>query len=238
MKKLTDFNSIELSRIMNKLGEEKRIFNKEAQFQFELAWRIREQFECEVKLEELSCVEEKSNDKIKKKKCYTDIILEKEDFRIAIELKYKTARYKDEENNILLTDHGAVDLGCYDFLWDVNRIQMLIEKDEKSVIKKCNRGYAVILTNENKYWKEQIEKGNKNIYCEFLIGPDKGCLTCGDHQWHKIDGKVGTPTTVKGKFREQKIHLNKDYNFQWQDYCLAKEKERNKLFKYMIIEVK
>ena len=38
-------------------------------------------------------------------------------YRIAIELKYKTASLGSANSDIFLLNHGAVDLGRYDFLW-------------------------------------------------------------------------------------------------------------------------
>ena len=86
---MKSFNLRTLERIMNELGAAPRIFNSEAQFQFELAWKIKEEFDCEVRLEELSRISEGKKD-------YTDVILEKDGLRIALELKYKTAKYEDE----------------------------------------------------------------------------------------------------------------------------------------------
>ena len=82
---LTFFTLQAIESIMEELGAVPRIFNSEAQFQFELAWKIKEKFDCEVKLEELSRIS-------KDKKDYTDIILEKDSLRIALELKYKTTK--------------------------------------------------------------------------------------------------------------------------------------------------
>lgn len=244
MKSLTSFGKVELECIMNKLGAVSRIFNSEAQFQFELAWNIKEEFDCEIRLEELSCIitNEKNN---RNKKYYTDIILEKGDLRIALELKYKTALYEDRPNNIYLKAHGASDLGAYDFMWDVHRLQVLtgIETDNSCDIKRpCSRAYAIILTNDAYYWNDTQPR--ETINREFLIGGDKignGVLTKGSHKWYTTEGEVGLSTALLNMAsRQQDIILSQDYCYKWMTYnappIFANKHEHNK-FKYMVIEV-
>ena len=83
-------------------------------------------------------------------------------------MKYKTAEYENEINKnkkVYLFNHGAVDLGRYDYLWDVHRIELLkgeleskdIGEEKIEVQKICHKGFAVLLKNEKKYWDD-----NKN----------------------------------------------------------------------------
>lgn len=232
---LASFNLQELERIMNKLGAVPRIFNSEAQFQFELAWKIKEEFDCEVRLEELSRVS-------KGKKDYTDIILEKDDQRIALELKYKTARYEDESKNIYLKAHGATDLGAYDFLWDVHRIQMLTGMEmsvEEEVKRPCDIGYAIILTNDSHYWKDATIK--ETINRDFLIGSDeynRGVLYKKLHQWYTVEGNVGhSKALLNDSSRQSAIDLKRNYFFQWKPYYTIETNKSHNEFKYMIVEV-
>lgn len=232
---MKDFNLQELERIMDELGSVPRIFNSEAQFQFELAWKIKEEFDCEVRLEELSRI---SNGK----KDYTDIILEKDGLRIALELKYKTAKYEDESKNIFLKAHGAADLGAYDFLWDVHRIQMLtgVEKSGEDDVKMpCNRGYAIILTNDAHYWKDCQSK--ETINRDFLIGSgefSRGVLYKKLHQWYTLDGEIGYSKALQNApSRQHDIDLMLNYFFQWKNYHTIDTEKPNKEFKYMIVEM-
>ena len=232
---LASFNLQEHERIMNELGSVPRIFNSEAQFQFELAWKIKEEFNCEVRLEELSRISGKKKD-------YTDIILEKDDQRIALELKYKTAKYEDESLNIYLKAHGAADLGAYDFLWDVHRIQMLtgMEESGKDEVKRpCDRGYAIILTNDSHYWKDATIK--ETINRDFLIGSGEFChgvLYKKRHQWYTVDGETGySKALLNDRSRQHEIDLKRNYFFQWKPYHTIDSNETNKEFKYMIVEM-
>lgn len=242
-KSLKEFNLDELKKIMLEFSKKPRIFNSEAQFQFELAWRINELFDCDVLLEEISRIyhseKELKSGEIKKylKKDYTDIILKKDDLCIAIELKYKTAILQLEQ--LTLSHHGAVDLGAYDFMWDINRLQMLTGKSEDETVYqiRCDRGYAVILTNDKNYWKSN-ENNKKRIHREFVFCGDKdgkGCLKQGEHSWFDKDGKRGNyPDAVKG-FRRNPINLRKDYQYQWTPYPPLPGE--NGEFKFMIVKV-
>lgn len=239
---LSLFNLAELGRIVEEFGNKSRIFNSEAQFQFELAWKIKEQFDCEVKLEELSRVQDiekiDKKGKVKNvKKDYTDIILESDNLRIAIELKYKTSAFEMKEENVLLKSHGAVDLGAYDFLWDVNRLQVLTGEENNTVKQKCNRGYALMLTNDEAYWKAQP---SETINRQFLIGGDAnghGCLKEGKHEWFNTDNKPGLSKVIlNNPSRAQRITFRKDYCYRWQNYC-SLTGQKNVDFKFMIVEV-
>lgn len=232
-----------LERIMNKLGGKPggkvpRIFNNEAQFQFDLAWEIKKEFDCDVKLEPLSRVYPAMTPKGKpcSKNEYTDIILEKNGLQIALELKYKTAKIV----GCTLKNQGAADLGAYDFLWDVHRIQLLtgMEKSDVGEVKcHCDRGYAIILTNDKHYW-EDMDETKTTINREFLIGGNpKSVLKKGDHMWYDKEGNRGKlpPAIKNASSRHDFIELSKDYNYEWKQYCDLEKKKG--VFKYMIVEI-
>lgn len=252
-KSLESFNFSVLNKIMQDFASERRIFNSEAQFQFALAWKIYEFFDCKVNvlLEELSRIYyiEKELKSGKKKECqkkdYTDIILEQGGTKIAIELKYKTAILQHEQ--LTLSDHGAVDLGSYDFMWDVNRLQKLTGKTVDNTIQiRCDRGYAVILTNDNHYWTQpknwdvSNQRNNKGINRMFRIHGDKngnGILTKGTHEWYDTNGNPGLSTALQhDKSRAHPIKLKKDYPYKWSPY-LKYDEVTNGEFKFMIVEV-
>lgn len=236
-KSLKMLNLQELSKLLEDFGKQERIFNSEAQFQFELAWKIREEYDCEVFLEALSRVTKV--DEKKTKNDYTDIILEKDGLRIAVELKYKTALLEDvSPGGLYLRNHGAVDLGAYDFMWDVNRLQILTNVHREDVRIKCDRGYAVILTNDHHYWTEPKNKNTINRM--FLIYGDNtgnGCLAMGVHEWYNRDGIPGYSKALQtDKSRQPEIDLRKDYQYKWQSYYTIAG-VKNGEFRFMIVEV-
>ena len=131
-KSLKELDIVGLDSILYLWGQEKKVFQSEAQFQFNLAWRLQELYDCEAKLEDLTVVVTRKNksDKDLMQKVYTDIVLLKDDYSVAIELKYKTATLNHKD--ILLFKHGATDLGGYDFWWDVNRLELLVTPTKKA----------------------------------------------------------------------------------------------------------
>ena len=81
-----------------------------------------------------------------------------------IELKYKTVKgsYADFGNEVVeLMTHSAVDLGCYAYLKDINRLEYLAKNDSD-----FERGFAIILTNEPLYFKDT---GRRSVYEAFKI---------------------------------------------------------------------
>ena len=149
---ILNINKIWLDSALRKLSP--KIFQSEAQLQFELAWNIKQNFNCNVFLEDLTAYETDSKGNITHK-LYTDIVVEdiETNYRIGIELKYKTAELK--YNNIYLFNHGALPLNRYDYLWDVNRLESLVynkplynNATSTTIVKPCDVGFAIILTNE------------------------------------------------------------------------------------------
>lgn len=243
-KQLKSFNLQEFERIMDKFGAVPRIFNNEAQFQFELAWKIKEKFDCEVKLQELSCISEGKKD-------YTDILLEKDGFRIALELMYRIAKYEDESQNIYLETHGEAIFGAYDFMRGVHKIQVLtgLESSSKYKVKKpCNRGYVIILTNDINYWHPSVAKNTKDgprlkdtINRDFHIGCMHNCdgfLCKNRHQWYTADGEIGFPKILlNSPSRKSAIDLQRNYFYQWQTYHTIETADTYIDFRYMAVEV-
>lgn len=235
---LQEFTKSDLLNILNEFGKKERVFNSESQFQFELAWRIKELVDCEIRLEELSRIRIDSitnkKGKIVKKKDYTDIILEKGEYRIGIELKYKTIEYKNDLKNINLKTHGAVDLGSYDFLLDIHRLEKLVNNSD-GVTKSCQKGFSIILTNDPDYWKPR--RNTDTVDCEFRINQTKVgsdvTIKQGEHKWrNKPDG-----TTPKITKTCPKINLSKEYISTWLPYTEVKDGEGNKIFRYLVIEL-
>lgn len=243
-KPLTELNTASLEGILNSWGQDQVIFQSEAQFQFNLAWKLQEAYDCEAKLEDLSVVVTRENKLMQK--VYTDIVLVKGDYFVAIELKYKTATL--EYNDILLFNHGAADLGRYDFLWDVNRLELLVDhtkaEREQNLAKTgkidvrrryCKKGFAVLLTNENDYWQQGYSDSNTTIDNAFRFGESNSRLYSKTLDWRR-DSHGEYTKAIKGTARGRSIVLNEAYPVQWKPYCELPA-ERNNIFKYLIIEV-
>lgn len=269
-----------LAGVIKYFGNINRFFHSEAQFQFELAWRLQESYDCKANLEDLTVLvkgdKKKGGDKDKIiQKMYTDIVLENNNYRVAIELKYKTASFECHSNGqeIHLFRHGAADLGRFDYLMDVNRLELLVYSEkamnelellnkfftvkEIEVKKKCNKAFAVLLTNESAYWEKSHKTTNlgKNIDVtmdyQFRIGANCRC-GCGRLYskklcWYNSCNKDASgskkyigdnlPKTVKGTFRGRTLQLMSNYSYKWNSYLKYYSDSREELFKFVIIEV-
>ena len=179
-------------------------YYSEAQIQFELALLIKENFkDCKISLEHFSMLEQENDKgKLKSKRDYTDIFVFNKDKSecVAIELKYKTKKEKDfeetDECKTNYTDQGATDLGRFDYLWDINRLELLTFDDKykkenevriasnkfrnKELLKrdfisqlgnsKLVSSYAIIITNDEKYWTYTKNENLKGIIIPNICG--------------------------------------------------------------------
>lgn len=143
----------DIVNVLQKLSISRPAFCSEADFQLALAWELKkylEQKQCctyEVFIErrfEIDC-----------KGCYVDICLESKDEIYLIELKYKTICETVVVSSILgekytLREQAANDLGRYGYLKDIHRIENILENSPKNI----RKGFAIILTNDPKYYQE------------------------------------------------------------------------------------
>ena len=223
------------------------IFANENQFQFELAWRIKEKYKNYDVLFEVVYLDDgvktkKQNSTAKNdedKKNYTDLVIVDNNSKeyISIELKYKTVQRNI--NDKLLKNHGAQGLAGYDYLNDLFRLEKLqtnTEKQFKYYDKykdyKFNKAYAIILTNDKSYYSNDW-KGNQSENFTF-------------HNDHKIEKnkkldwiKKGQKKNNFGKNRQDPIILNKDYICKWNPAVLGPVKSNysKNNFYYLILDV-
>ena len=123
------------------------MFHSEADFQHALAWQIHEAApESQVRLE-VSVIP------VEAQGMFLDIWLPVEG--IAIELKYKTRglELEQDDESFALRNQSAQDQGRYDFLRDIQRLELM-----RSKLEQCRAGYAVLLTNDSSYWKVPTQR--------------------------------------------------------------------------------
>jgi len=113
---------LNIETVIQELQKQRPIFHSEADLQHALAWEIQRQHPLEaVRLE--------INLGLGGPKVYIDILVKDRDTTYAIELKYKTAKldavYKGEEFHLL--NQGAQDIGRYDFVKDIVRLERFVE---------------------------------------------------------------------------------------------------------------
>jgi len=130
-----------------------------------------------------------------------------------IELKYKTKAADD----MILKNQSAQDLGRVLFLNDVSRIENAIEA------KKCNVGYAILLTNDQLYWSlprnEQVHDLNYRLH------ESTNRIIHGKLKWNSDK----TPDWVSSKL----VTIKKEYKPLWHNF----ECETSTAFRYLVFEV-
>lgn len=203
-----------LSSIMKSFGIENTIFCSEADFQFCLAWKIKEKLgnKAEVILEYPQTTKKRIN--------YIDLCVVYDGKKHFIELKYKTIKKKVYCHGVKLElkKHAAQDNGRYDFCADIQRLEKYTEKGSSS--------YAILLTNDNSYWNKHLPREQSLGYA-FSINEEKEALH-GKLEWKK--GKI-----LNDKSRKNKLELRGTYNCKncWTDYNPGSEP----MFKYLMFEI-
>lgn len=147
---------IDMKEILSSLSRSRPIFHSEADLQHALAWEIHQKWQsCSMRLE---LKPPYLNNRI-----YLDIWVALDDTIIAIELKYKTRRLhvNVEEETFDLLDQSAQDIGRYDFIKDIQRLEDIVF-DRDNIV-----GYAIFLTNDSAYWS--IPRDIQTVDASFRI---------------------------------------------------------------------
>lgn len=243
----------ELDGIIRGFGTEGRIFSNEEQFQFALAWKLKEAG-YNVRLEVLSCpkdeqikvaqMDESQKKDQKIKKMYTDIVVDIDDVQsIAIELKYKTlANNKDKRciypvgnHKYVVFQQGAPNIGCYQYLEDVVRLEELVGiANQKHEFDSCNLetrkvvcGFAIIITNDDTYW--QGPKTKNSVMEQFFLYDNTE-----DAKAKKII--TGVRKSDEKSKREYMLNLKGEYTCGWKDYYHENDSGKPD-FRYLILQI-
>ncbi|MGL4561006.1 MAG: hypothetical protein ACRCV0_01785 [Brevinema sp.] len=218
----------ELRNCLSLLSEERPIFHSEADFQFALAWKIKENLpDVKVRLEYPVYNEDKNN---KKKNMYIDIVVFLDEKFIPIELKYITAPLYEEkkfehrvaQEAFLLKDHLAYPINRHNFLEDIERIEKLSEYPN------FIEGYTVWLSNCQNYW----------------LGPKTNETTCKNFTIHH-EAKISKGSTLEWAHNTCKrtvdahkiLTLNNGYKFLWEEYSNIVNAEKNNIFQYCLTKI-
>lgn len=150
---------------------------------------------------------------------YIDIVVEKNGEFLPIELKYKTAPLKQNITRFgetldridILKNHGARDLGAYDFWRDVSRIECLIKR-----FKNVKNGIVLFVTNDKGYW-ELPQDGSTPNYANFSMRPGK----------HGVN-KTWQGNTAMSSSRPS-FTVAREYKIKWNTYSTP--------FQYCLLEI-
>ena len=178
---------------INNLKCHHSIFHSEADFQFSLAWELQKILpNAKIRLEYCPIFDDNM---------HIDIYVVEKGRSYPIELKYKTKQIKvpvdGEQYN--LKNQFAHDIGRYDFLYDISRLEKV-----KALDKNFESGFAIILTNDSAYWSAPYI--NNTVDSAFRI--HEGQTITGRLSWGE---KAGVGTT-KGR---DTLDLLGCYNTTW-----------------------
>ena len=151
---------------------------------------------------------------------YIDIVVEKDGEFLPIELKYKTVPLNKDiscfgetvNGENLLKNHGARDLGAYDFWRDVSRIECLIKR-----FNNVKSGIALFVTNDQGYWTLPKMGTNPN-YANFSMRD-------GAHSREKTWQGNTAMSAARPSF-----NVNNEYELVWKDHDLP--------FRYCLLQIK
>jgi hypothetical protein len=209
--------TLNLKEMMDQLASERQVFHSEADFQHALAWKVHEQHPgARIRLE----VPSGRFDKRER----IDILVRLGGLSYAVELKYKKQKLEclsGGERYALLKD-GAHDIGRYDFIKDVARLERYVSSVEDTV------GCAVLLTNDDLYWKESVRGINS---AAFFLHEGREFASGVTLTWHERTGDG----TKRG--RTDAFTLRSNYTINWKDYASIPDL-RYATFRYVALDVR
>jgi len=191
------------------------IFHSEADFQHAFAWELHRQFpDASIRLEKPVATKEGV--------AHLDILVQSGAALIAIELKYKSSKFSAvvDGETYNLRNHGAQDLGRYDFMKDIRRLESLSESHPGAI------GFAVLLTNESGYWKPPTTATTDDA----LFRLHDGRVLSGVADW----GSGASEGTKKS--RKDPLPLRASYPLEWRDFSSV-QTGNGSVFRYLAVPV-
>lgn len=209
----------DIYRAIEELSKTNPLFNSELEFQFYLAWKIKELYKDIYTI----CLEYPLKNYQEKNRNIDLVLVCNNGGLIPIELKYKTSKFEYFFNNInyKLKDQSANDLSKYGHLKDVSRIEYFKETEKNFLV-----GYAITITNQAKTWQKILSP--KQTDFEFSL---ENCSTVckGVKCWHICKSD-------HNKNNYLPITLKNDYFINWHDFKIFDKP--NGVFKVLVTEVK
>ena len=135
--------TMHMHELLRSLSTRRPVFHSEADFQHALAWEIQlASKSVSIRLEQQIAAQGN--------RVHLDLLVKDQAQHTAVELKYKTkkADIACGEEQFRLRNQSAQDLGRYDFLKDIARIERYVATHPGS------EGFVVLLTNDQTYWQE------------------------------------------------------------------------------------
>lgn len=198
-----------INNAIEKLRDKGIIFLSETDFQFNLAWEIKNILgsDCE------NIILEYPYKNLDNKTIYIDIVVTKKTEVSFIELKYKTKKSKISRSGIYfeLKTQGAQDLGRFYLIADIERMENINNPypDKKMT------NYCIFMTNDNSY-----KSSCHNAICkDFNFNSE---IKSGEKFMMLSEGKKTEKT--------YKASISNTYKVDFKDYLLG--------FSYFLLEIK
>jgi len=210
---------IDLVEIMRELSLQRPVFHSEADFQHALAMQIHMHLpDCNIRLEYPFGSNRENR---------LDILVFGDNWKTAIELKYKTTDFFGalQGDIFVLKGHSANDIGRYEFLKDVERLEGFVSQNLGTI------GYSILLTNDSAYWNPS----NRDLPIDSEFRLTEGRKVVGTLRWGEHAGKG----TTKGI--EAPISIAGAYDCRWKEYSEFQQGEYMQgsvRFRYLMLEVK
>jgi hypothetical protein len=205
-----------MDNVLRELAKERPLFHSEADFQHALAWKIHELTpDAQVRLE-ISSGRFDKRERI-------DILARMRNEVFAIELKYKKRKldYQFSGENFSLANDGAQDIGRYDFIKDVARLENFVFGGSNIT------GYAILLTNDDLYWRESVRGVSS---AAFFLHEGRNIAHSTPLFWHISTGDG----TKKG--RTESFELRADRTLSWAEYSTLPN-IANGVFRYLNLKI-
>ena len=204
-----------LSGVMAALARKRPVFHSEADFQHALAWEIRSTIsESEIRLEH--------RPRGVRERMYLDLWVRAGGQSCAIELKYKTRGLTVESNGEVfdLLDQSAQDIGRYEILKDVARLERVVKADA------ADQAAMIFLTNDQNYWSTPPRPDT--IDAAFRL--HEGRVIQGALSW----APRASPKTTE--HHEEPIMISAAYEARWDDYSTVAPRSPGS-FRYLMMPV-
>jgi hypothetical protein len=198
---------VNVDSLLSQLAQKRPVFHSEADFQHALAWEIHLSHPAaEVRLERPF------------EQMHLDLLVRSGAMTCALELKYKTRRATLEHagETFALSNHLAQDIGRYDFLKDVCRLERIVAG------KPGWDGCAIILTNDASYWRS-----GRAGTVDSAFRLHEGRTIDPSLAW---DARASAGTT---KGRTSALSIRGRYKIFWQPYSAVGAHE----FRYLAIQI-
>ena len=200
---------------LHRLAEERAVFHSEADFQHALAWSIQKKNPAISVRLELPFRTDASSE-------YLDLLFADGQRSLAVELKYKTRTLalSHAGEDFRLKNQGAQDIGRYDFLADVQRLERFVAAE------RATAGCAILLTNEPSYWRESARVGTVDTHFRL----SEGRVLRGSLGW------LGHASPGTTRNREKPIVLKGTYTAAWKSFSKPSAEPGGE-FRYLVWHV-